>query len=209
MPHILDTLTEKFAKFPGIGRRQARRMVYFLMRKNKNFSSEISYLLDHLHDHLALCQESYQYFYRQSPEEARSPIARDMSRNRKQILIVEKDTDLESIEKTGIYNGTYFVLGGLTPVVDTKFNPVRESELIAEITRRATHESLEEIIFGLSINPESDHTRIVLTQKIEPLCKKYGVTISQLGRGLSTGSELEYADSDTLEHAFQKRSGII
>lgn len=206
MSRSIDILTEAFAKFPGIGKRQARRMVYFLMRKNKSFTHDLSYALTHIHDNLALCSESYQYFYKQTPNETRSPIARDMSRDRTRILIVEKDTDLESIEKTGIYKGTYFVLGGLTPVVDTKFNPVREHELIAEITRRATEESLSEIIFALSVNPESDHTYTVLTQKIQPLGVQYGFTISQLGRGLSTGSELEYADTDTLEHAFNKRS---
>lgn len=206
MSRTIDLLTEKFAQFPGIGKRQARRMVYYLLRKNKSFSNDISHALSHLHDHLALCIESYQYFYKESPDEKRAPIARDMSRDRTQIMIVEKDTDLEAIEKNKVYKGTYFVLGGLIPVVDTRFNPVREEELIAEIKRRATEESLSEIIFALSVNPESDHTHTVLMQKLRPLAQELNITISQLSRGLSTGSELEYADADTLLHAFEKRS---
>jgi recombination protein RecR len=202
----LDALTKKFSEFPGIGKRQAKRMVYALLRKNPSYAQELAQEIKNLHQDIRLCTESYQYFYADQPDESRAPIARDMSRNRSLLMIIEKDTDIEPVENSGAYNGNYFVLGGLIPALDTKFNPVREQELLKEIERRAQIDHLHEIIFGLSLTPESEHTRIMLTQKIQPFQKKYEFQISQLGRGLSTGTELEYSDGDTLMHALRTRS---
>lgn len=201
----IEQLSDAFAKLPGIGKRQAKRIVYYLLRRNNAQSNELASLLQRLHIDIRQCVESYQYFQSNDATENRSPLARDMSRDRSLLMIVEKDTDLESIEKSGAYHGNYFILGGLVPAVETKFNPIRETELLAEIERRAKQDYLTEIIFGLSLNPESEHTRITLTQKIIPLQKEYSFKISQLGRGLSTGTELEYSDSDTLMHAFNTR----
>ncbi|MCD8494948.1 MAG: toprim domain-containing protein [Candidatus Pacebacteria bacterium] len=135
MADFIETLTQYFAQFPGIGKRQARRMVYYLLRKNKTYTDGLIHQLEHLHDQLGLCSESYQFFYKEHPDETKAPIARNPDRDRTTIMIVEKDMDIEAMEMSRAYHGTYFVLGGLFPALETKYNPVRTDELIREITR--------------------------------------------------------------------------
>lgn len=202
----INELTQKFRDFPGIGQRQAQRFVYFLLRRNPSYTQELIDLLQKLHQNIRLCTESYQYFYVENPLESRSPIARDPSRDRSMIMVVEKDTDIDSIEKSHAYHGTYFVLGGLLPAIASKRSSgVREQELLDQVIKRADEEMLTEIIFGLSLNTESENTRASLTRSLKPLQEKYGFKISRLGRGLSTGTEVEYSDGDTLASALSTR----
>ena len=115
-----DDLVHSFMKFPGVGRRQAQRFVYFLLRKGSSHSQALANELNHLHTNVRQCSESFQFFYSDDPSETRSPIARDPSRDRAIIMIVEKDTDIDAIEKSGVYQGTYFVLGGLVSALNEK-----------------------------------------------------------------------------------------
>ena len=121
------------------------------------------------------------------------------------LLVVEKDTDLETIHKSGSYKGMYFVLGGTIPVIEHAHSSrIRFNELLKKIEQSAP-QGLSEIIFALSANPEGDHTRDYLIQALMPLTQSHGINITALGRGLSTGSELEYSDGETLKHAFKNR----
>jgi recombination protein RecR len=119
-------------------------------------------------------------------------------------MIVARDIDLENIEKSHSFNGKYFVLGGTIPILDK--NPeqrVRLQELMTTIEKKV---GLKEIILGFGINPESDYTADFIIQSITPLITKYNLKISHLGRGLSTGTELEYSDADTIKNALKNRS---
>jgi recombination protein RecR len=122
-------------------------------------------------------------------------------------LIVEKDADYENIKKSRNYSGMYFILGGLVPIV-TKETPnfVRIKELITTVESRAKKENLKEIIIALSLNPQGEHTDMYLREKMSPLVEKYKFKIVSLGRGLSTGTELEYSDSDTIKNALKNRA---
>ena len=113
------------------------------------------------------------------------------------LFVVEKDADLENVERSG-FKGRYFVLGGTIPLgtdEPAKFIRLRELE------RRVAENNLQEIILGLSATSEGDHTREILGEKL----RESGIKISSLGRGLSTGSELEYADPDTIASALSSR----
>jgi recombination protein RecR len=94
----IEKLAEMFEKFPGVGKRQAKRFVYYLLRKNINFNRDLSNAISHLKDNIKLCQESFQYFYTTDKNENLSPIARDPNRDRSTLLVVEKDSDLENLE---------------------------------------------------------------------------------------------------------------
>ncbi len=206
MQGIIEQLAEKFQKFPGIGRRQAKRFVYHLLRENKGNVDTLVRLIESLKKNMRICRESFQYFYSEDPSVTLSPIARDDSRDRSLIMVVEKDTDLESIEKSGSYGGTYFVLGGLVPIIEeTLPSYIHLKELKEILTSRAEKESLKEVILALSFNPESEHTSLFLKKELEPLQKQYNFSISTLGRGLSTGTELEYSDDTTLSNALENR----
>lgn len=121
-------------------------------------------------------------------------------------MIVSHDVDFENIEKTGSYNGYYFILGGTVPILEK--NPekrIRQKELFETIENKITRLNLVEIIIALNYNPEGENTLTYISQILRPICEKNGVKISTLGRGLSTGTELEYSDSDTIKNALKNR----
>jgi len=195
----IEKLAELFEKFPGVGKRQAKRFVYFLLRKNSGYSGDLSNAILNLKKNIRLCEESFQFFYSETGQTL-SPIARDENRDNSKIMIVEKDSDLENIERMGVYNGKYFVLGGSIPVLSKEPTQyIRETELLRIIEKKK--EVLTEIILALSVNPQGENTLEYLQKKLEG----FGIKISILGRGLSTGTELEYSDKDTFLSAFENR----
>ena len=122
-------------------------------------------------------------------------------------MIVSHDVDFENIEKTGSYNGYYFILGGTVPILEK--NPekrIRQKDLLEKVSSRVLDtQKLEEIIIALNYNPEGENTLAYLSQILRPFCEQHSVKISTLGRGLSTGTELEYSDSDTIKNALKNR----
>ena len=201
----IEKLTELFKKFPGIGERQARRFVYYLLRTNKNYTNELVQLISEIKQSVRLCQNSFQFFPVNGDNFTVSPIERNSNRDRTKLLLIEKDSDLETIERSGAYNGVYFVLGGALPILAE--NPerlIRIIELKKRIENGITNDSLSEIIFALSVTPQGEHTEEYVKQNIQSLIDGK-IKISTLGRGLSTGLELEYSDSETLKSAFEGR----
>jgi recombination protein RecR len=200
----IHELSQLFMKFPGIGRRQAKRFAYFIIQSSPSFSSKLANQILSAQKNIKLDPISFQYFYSENGSEKYSPITNDTSRDGSLLMIVEKDVDIESIEKSQAYHGRYFVLGGLAPLLDTELEKaVRIRELMTHIEQKGT--GLKEIIFALSANPEGDRTTDLVKQKIAPLREKFSFTTSQLGRGFSTGTEVEYSDSDTLASALLNR----
>ena len=120
-----------------------------------------------------------------------------------QLMIVEKDADFENLHKTHIYDGKYFILGGFINANEKKRSYARVDQLVARIKRDVEAKKLTEIIFGLSISPEAEHTRIRLYTMLRDQFPN--LVFSTLGRGLSTGTELEYSDTETLKYAFASR----
>lgn len=206
----IDELTNLFIKFPGIGRRQARRFAYFIIQSNPGFSSRLARQIESAQKNVRLDPVSFQYFYSEDPTERHSPITRDATRDPKILMVVEKDVDIDSIEKSLAFHGHYFVLGGLAPMIDSDLEgSVRVRELLGQIESRSLEtdasKKLAEVIFALSANPEGDRTADLLRQKITSLQERFGFRVSQLGRGFSTGTEVEYSDADTLASALANR----
>jgi len=213
----IEKLTEIFKSFPGIGPRQAKRFVYFLLTRNKSYIKEFTTLVEELQKEIQICQECYRYFTKGKQTVTLCNICSGKNRDLDSLMIVARDIDLENIEKSHCFNGKYFVLGGTVPILDK--NPetkVRLRELLSTIEKRTAPASerdpslekvgLREIILGFSINPESEYTADFIIQALNPLVTKYNLKISHLGRGLSTGTELEYSDSDTIKNALKNRS---
>ena len=120
-------------------------------------------------------------------------------------MVIEKDSDLESVRKSGVYHGKYFILGGLVPIVEKNTaSKIRIKELIEKI-KKDTKNNLEEIILAFSLNPQGDHTDFYIRNQIKDICESNNIKISSLGRGLSTGTELEYSDNETLKNALKNR----
>lgn len=201
----IEKLVELFKQFPGIGERQAKRFVYFLLRKSSTYRGDLSEAIKTITSHVRQCPESFQYFSPKTKDQILSPIMLDTARDEGKLVVVERDSDLEAIERSGAYDGHYFVLGGTIPILEKEPNKaVRLSELLEQIGKRMKKQTLKEIILAFSLTPQGEHTEDIVRDAIRNFTGG-AIAISTLGRGLSTGSELEYADKITLGNAFENR----
>src|ERR1035437_866029 len=204
---IIDKLTEVFKEFPGIGERQARRFVYFLMSRNGDYGNNLSKLILELKKEVAQCKECFRFFIKGKktpPEDGQvCDICANTNIDSSTLMIVEKDSDLESIRKSRVYHGKYFILGGLVPIVEKS---TKSRVRIEELKKRISdNKEIKEIILAFSISPQGDHTDSYVREQLKDLCEKQNIKISSLGKGLSTGTELEYSDNDTLKNALKNR----
>ena len=200
---IIDKLTEVFKEFPGIGERQARRFVYFLMGRSPAYSENLSLLLADLKKEVAQCKECFKFFLITKKTSNLCEICASPNTDNTLLMVVEKDSDLESVKKSRVYNGKYFILGGLVPIVEkTTKSRVRIEELKDKISKS---EGLEEVILAFSLSPQGDHTDTYVREQIKDTAGKKNIKVSSLGKGLSTGTELEYSDNDTLKNALKNR----
>ena len=203
----IDKLAEKFKEFPGIGERQAKRFVYFLLHKNPSYVKELGDAVLSIRNEINQCPSCYVFFQSSSGVKgAPCQVCSDPKTDHSSLLIVEKDADYENIKKSKNYAGMYFILGGLVPIV-TKETPsyVRINDLLKTIKERAEKDTLKEVILALSLNPGGEHTDTYLRESLTNLQKDYNLNIVSLGRGLSTGTELEYSDSETINNALRNR----
>ena len=201
----ITKLAEKFARFPGIGERQSKRFVYFLLTQHPEFLHELGNEISELKRFVHQCTSCYVFFYTTGIETL-CITCRDQHTDPKLLLVLEKDIDVENIKKSKSYSGKYFVLGGLVPVVTRATSKsIRIQELTQTIRDRVENNGLTEVILAFSLSPNGNHTDMYVREMLHPLEQKYGFKVSSLGRGLSTGTELEYSDSDTLKYAFKNR----
>ncbi|MEX2028889.1 MAG: toprim domain-containing protein [Candidatus Paceibacterota bacterium] len=204
---IVDKLAEIFKEFPGIGERQARRFVYFLMSRTPAYNENFSSLVLDLKKEATQCKECFRFFILNSKGAKTCDICTNANIDSSILMIIEKDSDFESIKKSGVYNGKYFILGGLVPIVEKSTKSrIRIEELKQKIKKESPPTGgLKEIILAFSLNPQGDHTDSYIREQLKDLAEKFSIKISSLGRGLSTGTELEYSDNDTLKNALKNR----
>ena len=199
----IDKLAEIFKEFPGIGERQAKRFVYFLMARNGDYAINLSKLILDLKKEVMQCKECFKFFVLNGKKEKLCEVCSDAHTDPSILMVVEKDSDLESVKKSRVYNGKYFILGGLVPIVEkTTKSRVRIEELKKKIS---SSQEIKEIILAFSLSPQGDHTDQYVREQIKDIAEKSDIKISSLGKGLSTGTELEYSDNDTLKNALKNR----
>lgn len=202
----IERLTDLFERFPGIGPRQARRFVQFLLAEQAGFRSDLAESIRHLGTETEQCRKCYRWFAKNEEENGLCNICGNAKRDTSTLFVVEKDADIENVEHSG-FRGLYFVMGGTIPLASEEpERHVRLRELLKRIEADASHLHLNELILGLSATTEGDHTRMILQEKIRPISEGLNFKVSSLGRGLSTGSELEYADPDTIASALNSRN---
>lgn len=199
----INKLIELFREFPGIGPRQAKRFVYFLLTKDAGYTSEMARLIVDLRNKIHTCESCFRFYAKDNGNLCQT--CRDTTRDKTSLMIVSRDVDFENIERTKAFPGYYFVLGGNLPVLEK--NPetkIREKQLVFQIEKRIT-DGLSEVIIALDYNPEGEHTREHVERVIKNNPLFSNLKITHLGRGLSTGSELEYTDADTIKNALKSR----
>ena len=205
--NTIDKLTEYFTKFPGIGSRQAKRLVYFILAQGGDFSSELSTLLARVREDITQCDDCFRFYHSLSTTEGTlCNICMDTQREGHILMVVEKDADLEVMQRADSYRGKFFILGGSLPLLEKQPNQkIRAKGLYERVHRDLESGTLTEVILALSAHPEGDHTALYIKQLLNPFVENHGLVITVLGRGLSTGTELEYSDLDTLHHALKNR----
>ena len=199
----ISKLTEYFREFPGIGPRQARRFVYFLLTRNVGYLDEISRLILEIKKNIRVCTSCFRFY--QDSNSTICHICSDEDRDVNQLMIVSRDVDFEAIEKSKSYSGLYFILGGNIPILDKEPEKrVRLRELLEKIKKT----QVKEVILSLNANAEGEHTADFIRDYIKEKLPTADFTISVLGRGLSTGTELEYSDTDTIKNALKNREKV-
>lgn len=196
-------------RFPGIGPKQAKRFVYFLLREHAQYKEQLIKALEELKFTGKQCEKCFRYFgdKNHDPSHSLCSICSNSGRDQTELMIVEKELDLDAIEKTGSYNGLYFILGGLVPpLTDKPSELVRIRELTARVHASIEDNSLSEIIFALPVTDYGDTTTEYVEKTIKQVVGIEKVKLSHLARGLSSGLELEYVDKDTFKSALERRN---
>lgn len=198
MADRIEDLAHAFARFPGIGPRQARRFVYYLLSVPPQDRARLSDLVLNLAQDIRQCRMCMRFASTNS--ESLCQYCTDPARDDGLLMILEKDQDLIAIERSGVYKGRYFVLGGVLTLSGK--GAIRERDLVRVVEARAKA-GLREIVLALSATSEGEHTADRVKEILGPL--RGSIALTELGRGLSTGAELEYADSTTLSAALRNR----
>lgn len=190
----IQNLIDLFSRFPGIGPKAATRLVFYLTKNNN--AQELGTALLEFHKSLKTCPSCFKFH---ETNEKLCEICLDNSRNKSLLCIVEKETDLESIEKTHLYKGLYFILGSIVP--DLKQETLKKLRIRELKQKIGSSQELKEIILGLNPTSEGEAIALYLERELKGLNKK----ITRLARGLPVGGELEYADRETLKSALERR----
>ncbi|OGG57382.1 hypothetical protein A2853_02595 [Candidatus Kaiserbacteria bacterium RIFCSPHIGHO2_01_FULL_55_17] len=197
MTDSIERLTALFERFPGIGPRQAGRFVQYLLRISPSMRRELIESVRALGESVHQCPTCMRYH---SEKAKTCSLCSDTKRDTELLAIVASDADLAALEKSGTYKGRYFVLGGTLSLGIEKTNGLRIKQLLDSLPSR-TKAGLQEIILAFPANPEGDATAAYVRDEL----KSSSIKVTMLGRGLSTGSELEYADPETIKNALESR----
>lgn len=213
----IEKLAEYFKKFPGIGPKQARRFVYHILSRDKTYIKSFIEQLTRTREDATVCSSCLRiYIPKFKNQTSLCEICGDNNRDKAIRMIVSKEADLEAIEKSKSYNGLYFVIGGNINMLESDFhsNPrILALEKLAEKAKNSFKENsdvgkVNEFILSFSINPEGQHTLEIIKSILQPYSKDALTEIFKIthpARGLSSGSELEYSDSETIREALKNR----
>lgn len=189
----LQKAVDQMSTLPGIGKRTALRLVLHLLKRNEEEVLQFTSALNALHENILYCHNCHNI-----TDDPLCVICSNSERDHSIICIVEDIRDIMAIESTQAYNGVYHVLGGIISPMDG----IGPSELnINTLIEKVKKQTINEIIFALSATMEGDTTNFYLYKKLAP----FDLKITTLSRGVSVGSELQYADDLTLGRSIENR----
>ncbi|MFH1694662.1 MAG: toprim domain-containing protein [Patescibacteria group bacterium] len=196
-PKGISKLVDILSALPGIGPRQAIRLAFYLIRQGEGFQKELE---DSIRD-LRSAHICIQCFYIHEGEGKLCNICSDTNRDHSIIAIVEKETDLMSIENTGKFEGRYLVLGELSRGGVMEFDQKLKLKSLVDWINKNLSGQAKEIIIALNPNSQSDFVANQITNEIKDSAAK----ITRLGIGIPSGGEIEFADEETLGGAIERR----
>ncbi len=193
LPEPIVHLVASLSKLPGVGPRSAERIALHIVQSEKGAIETLAHSILSAREKIALCSICGGLTERQP-----CAFCADARRDHSQVCVVERPVDILSIEKSGVFRGTFHVLGGrISPL-----NGVEPEDLrISELEKRCESESIQEIILALPSDVEGDATSFYLNKLFAPR----GIRVTRLAAGLAVGSGLEFADELTLSRALEGR----
>lgn len=205
-----EKLQELFLKFPGIGPKQAARFVYYLLRTKNEYKSELARNIEALKDSANICIKCLRVFSKNGANTSLCSICENINRDNEKLMIIVKELDIDAIEKTGFYNGKYFVLGNVLPFLTEKPSEVINIRELVNLLHKnlqnvEEEKKISEIIFALPATDEGENTINYLKKTLSQIVGIDKVKMSTLARGLSTGLDIEYVDKNTFKEAFNHR----
>ena len=190
------TLVDEFAKLPGIGKKSAERLTYYILRIHRNEAMALADAIRNVKDNVQYCHRCYNL-----AEEKECSICRDRSRQTGVLCVVEQPRDLMALEQSGVYRGLYHVLlGRIAPLEG--IGP--EQLTIDALVRRVREEGYNEVIMATNPTVEGDGTAL----HVSNLLGDMPVRITRLARGITSGSVLEFANKEILADAMTGRQAF-
>jgi recombination protein RecR len=197
-PDALTRLLTELQRLPGIGPKSAQRLAFHLLRQPTETARRLAEAVGTLHDALVACSVCGNITDRD-----RDPCAICQSPERDQsvICLVEEADDIPALERTGVFRGSYHVLGGVLSAL----NHVRPDDLrIEELVRRVEDGTVREVIFALNASVEGNATVTYVVRRLQP----FPVRFTQIAYGIPVGSDLDYVDEVSLSRALEGRNEI-
>lgn len=189
----LDALIEALRRLPGVGIKSAQRMAFHLLQRDQAGALQLARALDSAVNSVHHCERCHTF-----TEGAICSICDDAGRDGARLCVVEAPTDLAAMERTGAYQGYYYVLmGRLSPL-----DGVGPKEIgMKQLLERACDGVVQEVILATSFTAEGEATAHAVSEAL----KSRGILVTRLARGVPIGSELEYVDLGTIAHALVDR----
>ena len=189
----LDVLIEALRRLPGVGVKSAQRMAFHLLQRDQAGALQLARALDSAVNSVHHCERCHTF-----TEGAICRICDDAGRDSARLCVVEAPADLAAMERTGAYQGFYYVLmGRLSPL-----DGVGPKEIgMKQLLERACDGVVQEVILATSFTAEGEATAHAISEAL----KSRGILVTRLARGVPIGSELEYVDLGTIAHALVDR----
>jgi recombination protein RecR len=201
---LIEDLTGEFARLPGIGRKTAQRLTYFLLKRPPEEMKRLARVLETVADRVHACSSCGNL-----TEEDPCALCANPRRDRAVVCVVEEASDIAAIERTGEYRGLYHVLGGrLSPLEGVGPDELNVKSLLTRLQSSLDPQNeasgVREVIVATNPSVEGEATALYLQRLIHPL----GVRVTRLARGLPVGGDLEYADGVTIAQALSGRRDL-
>jgi len=192
----IDHLIEALAKLPGIGRKTASRLAFYILRSSPSEAQGLARAILDVKEKIRLCSICFNL-----TDEDPCWICRDERRARETLCVVEGPNDLIAIENTGTFSGRYHVLHGtISPLEGVGPDDIK----IKGLMERLYQEGVKEVVLATNPTVEGETTALYLTELIKPL----GIKVTRIAYGIPMGGEIEYSDGMTLSKALEGRREV-
>jgi len=195
IPKAIQNLIDDFSDLPTVGPKTAQRYAFYLLKQPQNKLEHIARHIQDIKKGLKICNNCMSI-----SENNPCSICSNPERSKDVLCIVGTQAEMLAIEKGGKYNGLYFILGKTIKPQEGIDNPINKIN-ISRLKNKLDDKIIKEIILALSPTIEGETTGMY----IQKLLKPYNIKTTRLARGLSMGSDIEYADEITLNNALKNR----